>query len=150
MQSAALIPPDIAICRLLSVRLSGHTTPAKVRTGRLELVTGKHGPNIEAMVMSKTEQELRKEMDKTASELCCAAFWCYFIAAFEGIKHLKRAREYSSKGKNIEARDALLDAKISHNKSCCIGGIVCWGILQGIFVMLLLPFIWIPYLIVIA
>ena len=111
---------------------------------------GKHGPNIEAMVMSKTEQELRKEMDKTASELCCAAFWCYFIAAFEGIKHLKRAREYSSKGKDIEARDALLDAKISHNKSCCIGGIVCWGILQGIFVMLLLPFIWIPYLIVIA
>ena len=111
---------------------------------------GKHGAEVAAMVTSKTQQQLRTEMDSTARELCCTTFWCYFISAFQGIKYLKHAREYSSKGQDIEARDALLDSKISKNRSCLLGGVVCWGILQGVFVMLLLPFIWIPYLIVIA
>ena len=115
-----------------------------------QLVQGKHGPEAHAVVRAQNEQELQKEMDDTKFKLFCYTFWCCFLCALQGFTPLKIAREYASKGQDVEARDALLDAKIKGWESCCWGGILCWGIFSGLLTIALLPFIWIPYLIVIA
>ena len=95
------------------------------------------------MVNATNDEELKQEMDKEQTRLCCAYFWCCIWQAVQGIKQLKRAREYASKGQDVEARDSLLDAKISCNTSSLVGSIFCWS-LSGMLLFVALPFIWIP------
>ena len=93
-----------------------------------QLIRGKHGTETHAVVRAQNEQELQKEMDDTKFKLSCYTFWCCFLCALQGFRPLKKAREYASKGQDVEARDALLDAKIKGWESCCWGGILCWAI----------------------
>ena len=103
-----------------------------------------------AKVMAQNDEELKKEIDHTESKLKCYTFVCFFLCALQGFKHVKKARELVSTGSDVGARDALLDAKIKQHHSYVAGLIICWGVFMGIFLIVLLPFMWIPYLIVFA
>ena len=107
------------------------------------------GYKSHAKVMAKNDEELKKEIDQTESKLTCFTFVCCFLCALQGFKHVKKARKFSSTGNDVEARDALLDAKIKQHYSKFAGLVICWGLFVGVFLIVLLPFIWIPYLIVV-
>ena len=109
----------------------------------------RNGYMSHAKVMAQNDEELKKEIDQTESKLKRFTFVCCFLCVLQGFKHVKKAREFSSTGKDVEARDALLDAKIKKQDSKFGGLVICWGIFMGVFLIVLLPFIWIPYLIVV-
>ena len=98
--------------------------------------------------MSETESELDAEFIQTRRRLNCCTFCCCACYGLIGLKHLKKAQEYKDKGHGVEARNELLKAKHKIYWGCVWGGGLCWGATLGIFVLLLLPFIWIPWLII--
>ena len=92
------------------------------------------------------EKELDDEIKSTKNKLLIYTFFCCFLFALQGLKHVKKSRQYYTIGSDIEARNTLLDAKISQTKSFRYGVTVCYGLCVGTLVIALLPIIWIPYL----
>ena len=108
---------------------------------------GKYGYDCSAVIDAFDDVELDEEMKKTQSKLCIYTFCCCFICALMGLSRVVSARKHKEGGNDVEARNKLLEAKVQIQHSF-VGGVILWATTYGILIVAVLPFIWIPYLII--
>ncbi len=99
------------------------------------------------MVQACTEQEFVQEIKSTKRKLSCYVFCCCFICALKGLIKMKEVERKHHTGEGVEARNWLLKAKINAFNSMLCGAIM-WSIFMGAWALLMLPFVWIPYVII--
>ena len=99
------------------------------------------------MIQSCTEEEFFEEIKSTKRKLCCAVFCCCFICALKGVIKMKDVERKHQGGDGVEARNMMLKAKINWFNSYLCGAIM-WGVFCGAWALLMLPFVWIPYVII--
>ena len=96
-------------------------------------------------VAAETEENLKKEIESEKKRLTNYVFCCFFFLGLTGLNSIKQAENFLREGRDREARDALLDAKVDSYYSGFFGYILCMATM-GAFQLALLPFIWVPYL----
>ncbi len=97
-------------------------------------------------VEARNVEELKIEIEQTRKTLTWHVFFCCFCYALKGLTRTRQASEHVDGGRDVEARDALLDAKINKSVSCCCG-IYFAAFTAGGFQILTWIFVWIPLLI---
>ena len=103
------------------------------------------GQPVIVFIEACTDDEFKKEVDSMSSALCCMFFCCCFVFGFTGTRELQKAESYLHSGRNKEARDTLLDAKVKWNKGFMWGSMLC-ACCFGIPQLVLLPFIWVVFI----
>ena len=83
--------------------------------------TSKNGvQKVEALNM----EELKVEIERERKTLTWHVFFCCCLCALMGLKNTTKAFQLIDSGKDTEARNELLDAKINKSNSCCWGAVI--------------------------